>query len=685
MRKYHILLLAALFYTSITALGQEETEIDKIVRDLLEDMAIDGRLSENGDEAQDLYELAEKKIDLNSATADELRSIHVLTESQVQSIIYERSRLGAFSSILDLLMLPEFDEWFVERLAKFVKYDDPAEKKRKNYLKGEFLSRITMQTPKSCGFDTIVKSPYVGEPYKLLLRNKLTLSDIMTAGFVAESDMGEPICSHGVRFTDFTSGFLSYKNNRNGLARAIIGHYNAHVGQGLGLWTGFCADQTSVQVTLDRRSENITPTLSAAESGYLRGGACMLVHNQSYLTLLYSWTDEDASMIKMGNDTTEREAEYVQSVQRDGYHRTEGEINGRNNIEVKVLGVYASQGFRLGKIGIGGNRWNCSTALNKGEQLYRLNYPNGKDITTYHADYRLIFPRVKLYGEIALQETDNRSIAVMNGIDVALAGGSYMTIAYRDFGRHYYAAVQNPFSRWSQPSGERGLYMGLQTSPVRQLSVLTTINLYRNRWLTYRCKFPSDGYKIRLNATYAINQNSDITFKLRIDNNDISLSGNQYKKEREHRISYKGQYEASPLEMIRFKGAIEQVHYRKGEGDASIGWWFSQEIRWKMEKWRKMSVTGYMAHFDTRDYNSRVYAYMPDMLYSMSTPAYSGRGVVLLGQISINPIKNLSISARVKRLRYLDREEIGSGNEKTYGDGRTEWKIQLRYKLYNSL
>lgn len=684
MKRNILIIIATVFTIVSVGNAQEEADIDMIVRDLLEDMAIDGRLSENGDEAQDLYELAEKKIDINSATADELRSIHVLTESQVQSIIYERSRVGAFNSVLDLMMMPEFDEWFVTRLARFIKYDDPAEKHQRHYLKGEFLSRVAIQTPKAAGFDTIVKSPYVGEPLKLLSRNKLSLDDKLTVGFVAESDMGEPICSHGVSLTDFTSGFLSYKNNHNGIARAVIGHYHIHIGQGLGVWTGFSTDQTSVQASIDRRTEIINPTLSAAESGYLRGGACMLVHNKSYLTLYSSWTDNDATMLTMSNDTIE-ESEYVQTIQKDGYHRTQKEIEGRNNVETKLSGVYASQGFYLGKIGVGANKWRCSVPLSNGDQLYRLNYPSVEDIVTYHTDFRLIYPRVKIYGEGALQDTRKKGLAVICGIDLALAGGSYLTIAYRDFSRNYYAAVQNPYSRWAQPSGERGMYMAMQTSPVRKLEVLTSINLYSNRWLTYRCMFPSDGYKIRLNAKYAINKNAEVAIRVRIDDNDISSSANQYKKEREHRISYKMHYESAPLPIVRFKGAVEQIHYRKGEREASIGWWFSQELKIKAENMSNLSATLYVAHFDTDDYNSRIYAYMPDMLYSMSTPAYSGKGVIAIGQLGINPVSNLTLTARVKRLRYLDREEIGTGNEKTSGAGRTEFKIQLRYKLFHRL
>lgn len=678
--RFLFLLVTLYIFGADVLYAQVESDIDLAIRDLLEDMAIDGRLSESGEEAQVLQELSDKKIDINSASADELRSIHVLTESQVQSIIYERSRLGSFNSVLDLLLLPEFDEWFVSRLAHFIKYEDEAEKKKSLFLKGDFLSRITILSPKPIGFTHDVKSPYLGAPLKLLSRNKLTVNDVWTVGVVGESDLGEPISSHGISLTDFTSAFVSYRKNGNGITRAVIGHYNAHVGQGLGLWSGFAANQTSVQASLDRSVEAISPSLSASEANFLRGAACTIVHNRSYLTLFGSLTDNDASVIEV--DTADI---FIQSIQTDGYHRTQSELSGRNNVSVQLCGVYAVQGFEMGKVGIGLNRWSSSKALYNEDKIYRINYPDVDNITTYHADYRLIFPRVKFYGEAALQKTNDNALALMSAVDFALSGGSYVSLAYRDFSRKYYAVVQNPYSRWTQPSGERGLYIGLQISPIRNLSLLTNVNMYSNRWLTYRCNVPSDGHKIQIKATYSPTQNSQIFLRLRVDNNDATLSSKNYIKQLEHRVSYKVQYQIMPLPVIRFKGAAEFIHHRIGDGSTSSGLWLSQEVKVELERWRLLRATLFLAHFDTDDYNSRVYAYLPDVLYSMSTPSFSGRGVLAIGQLSINPVNNFSVDVRIKALRYLDRDVIGTGNEQTHGPKRTELKLQLRYKLFHRM
>lgn len=683
MEKIAILLFLMSLLTMKTVKAQEENILEEVVRDLLEDMAIDGRLSENGEEAEDLYAIADNKLDINSASADELRSLHVLKETQIQKVIEERNKTGAFTSTLDLLMLDEFDEWLVERLKHFIKVEDEVDAAKSKKIKGEFVLRAGCQIQEAKGYTTEAKNQYLGKPMKLLSRNKIEINEVYSLGFVSESDAGEPIGKYGITITDFLSGYFSYKKNKNGLARAIIGHYHAHVGQGLGLWTGFSADNTSLQSSLDKNAEPVSPTLSASEYGYLRGVAGTLVHNKSYLTLFVSHTDNDASIFRGEADSSHV---WIQTIQADGYHRTKTEIEGRNNVSLMAGGGYASQGFNGetigGKVGVGINKWHSTKALYNDDKLYRINYPNTGDIVTLHADHRIMFSRVKMYGEVAYQISEVKALAVMQAMDLALRGGSYLTIGYRSFGKHYYAAIQSPWSRWSQPSSEEGLYIGMQASPHADVTLLASANIYKNKWLTYKCQSPSSGHKFRINLSYTPVKWNEITLRVRMDGNEVTSAAANHRLQQEKRVSYKLQYQSSPAGWVRFKGGIEFIHYRKEREASSDGVWLSQEFKLAIDKLCKMRVTLYIAHFDTDDYNSRVYAYMPDVLYTMSTPMFSGRGVVAMGQTTLNPHPDLSVSLRVKHVRYLDRNKIGTGNEEVDGSRKSEVKVQLRYKLF---
>src|SRR5687767_1819649 len=62
---------------------------------------------------EDLYEnllqLTAHAIDLNKASAEELRFLKVLTESQINGLLRYRSENGNFISIYELQSIPEFD------------------------------------------------------------------------------------------------------------------------------------------------------------------------------------------------------------------------------------------------------------------------------------------------------------------------------------------------------------------------------------------------------------------------------------------------------------------------------------------------------------------------------------------------------------------------------------------------
>src|SRR5690606_4780230 len=77
---------------------------------------------------EELYEnmalLLANKINLNTATAEALRFLNLLTEQQVQSLLEYRSETGALLSVYELQAVPEFDAATIQKIISFVKVDD---------------------------------------------------------------------------------------------------------------------------------------------------------------------------------------------------------------------------------------------------------------------------------------------------------------------------------------------------------------------------------------------------------------------------------------------------------------------------------------------------------------------------------------------------------------------------------
>jgi hypothetical protein len=101
-----------------------------------------------------------------------------------------------------------------------------------------------------------------------------------------------------------------------------------------------------------------------------------------------------------------------------------------------------------------------------------------------------------------------------------------------------------------------------------------------------------------------------------------------------------------------------------------------QDIQFGREKWR---LTGRMALFDTDDFDSRLYAFENNVLWTFAIPAFSGRGIrnYLVGQYQISP--KLTAYLRIARTTYTDREEISSGLQTITGNTQTETSLLLRY------
>lgn len=673
------LTVIALCTAFVCATAQNNEDGTSYVNQLLEEMATDGVLTEDfTEDASELISLTEDKLDINTATLEQLRKLFFLSEQQIETIVSHRDRLGPYMSDVELLTLPSFRRKDVMRLLHFAEVI-PTNKKVKRYSKAKLniIARAQRTFPKMKGFiakNDTTPAAFLGSEYKTLLRISGTIGEDWKGGIVAESDAGEPMFSHGITATDFLSGYASYTPRDKFIRKAILGHYSARYGQGLGLWTGFSADMSSVQSSIMRNGTGVSGNLSASESGYLRGAAIALGNTDWRFDLYGSHTDNDVSVVTLVDTTDERS--YASTIQTDGYHRTASELAGRNNFQQMLFGGYVQRTMMRTNIGLGYNHWQGSMPLgNKGE-LYKLYYPSGKTLGTAHADYKLRQGQVALYGELAYQTTG--AWAGMQGIDINLNGGS-LTIAYRNFSNKYYAINQNPFSKSGNPSGETGLYLGMVFTPLSHLEVLANVNVYRNRWLQYQKPAPTHGYKARATFNYNIDRRNTLSLKIRHDNYEDSDLDNRTQIEDTKRTGVKFTWATAPNASLKFKTTIEDVRYRQ-DNRKSDGFWASEDVTVKIHE-DKASISFQLAHFDTDDYYSRIYATQPDVLYSMTMPSYSGRGVATIGNGHVELTDFLDMWLWGSYVRYYDRESIGSSYNTIDSRHKIDVKLQFRVKL----
>lgn len=676
--RLHIAVFIA-FACTLSLSAQEVGSADDVTTlaaELLAEMVADGNISdETSADVSEIADIINNPLDLNSVTTEDLNKVIVLTDRQINGIINYRNANKKFETLQELLFVDGFDYSNALTLQKL--FCIRPLQIASNKINNELLSRVQFVLPKQKGFfpkNDTTPPPYLGKPFSLLVRNKAEYQH-WQVGFTAESDMGEPMFSEDISLTDFTSAYLQYKNERSLLRQVIVGHFFAQYGEGLGLWTGFAPNSSTIETSISRRNTALRPTLSANESDYLRGVALSLRHLPFRADFFLSHTDNDASILSSKDSLS---ADRAQSIQTDGYHRTQSEIASRHNISQILAGGYLFYSARNTSIGLGGNHWHGSRSLGKDDDLYKLFRPQTDNITTIHANVKGYYSIVSVYGEMTWQSTD--ALAGTCGLDLNFENNISMTLAFRKFGNRYYCIKQNPYSRASQPGGETGFYVALSAYPFAKTSLLANVDVYRNIWLEYQKPFPHNGYKTMLKIVHQINNYNTLTLRMRFEEKEKASQHDNNKYATLRKTYLRCQWETQPATFFKLRTTLEKSHCREIGGTSSDGFWLGQEFRLSFTE-PKCGTSLLIAHFDTDNYDSRIYTSLPNMPYAMSFPSFSDKGFVIVGLLKWSPCQWLNMWAHVNHVRYSERQTMSSGNNLIDVPYKTEIKLQAILKL----
>ena len=94
-----------------------------------------------------------------------------------------------------------------------------------------------------------------------------------------------------------------------------------------------------------------------------------------------------------------------------------------------------------------------------------------------------------------------------------------------------------------------------------------------------------------------------------------------------------------------------------------------------------INLSARFAWFFTESYNSRIYAYEDDLLYTFSVPAFSGKGFRGYLNLKYSLGEKMDFWFKVGHTLYKDRETISSGYNEISGKNKTEVKFQFRLKI----
>ncbi len=640
---------------------------------------------------EDLYEnlaqLFSNQADLNAVTEEQLRSIFILNESQIQSFLTYRSEAGPFLSVYELQNIEGFTQDVIQKLSPFVMVPDAAMSFNKNLFKRILTEKNnyliirydrTLEEKKGYKETTSPSGKYIGSPDRLYTRFQTRRTGDFSLGFTTEKDAGEKIVwsptkkQYGVDFVSFHVQVM----NKGKIKNLVLGDFQAQFGQGLVLGSAFGIGKNAEAVTTVRRGNlGFLPYTSVYEARYLRGAA--ISYSLSKRLTLHGMISSRWRDGSIKQDTTEGDYDFISSLQLTGLHRTTSELANRNSVQEKNIAGVINYKYKTLDAGILIHHTQFSIPLVPTSNIYNTFYFQGSENTNAGFFLNYSWKNFSFFSEGA--RTIDKGIGGIAGIIGSITSALDVSLLFRKFDRNFHSFYSNALAENTTPQNETGIYWGWKYVFNKKYSFSGYFDLFQFPWLRYRSYTRSDGnewlarFNYKPTKTISVFLQAREETKVRNNSTDTNLYLTDPGTKRNYWINV--DYQINP--HLTFKTRAQFSTYSVAD-HKSNGIVLLQDVTWNSGKF---SVSGRYALFDTDDYDNRLYIYEKDVWLAFSFPAYYGVGVrnYLVFQYSVS--KRVDIWLRWAHIRFTDQETIGSGGETIEGNIRNDVKFQTRIRL----
>ncbi len=627
---------------------------------------------------EDLENLAENPININATNATELSRLYILNTIQINRLLNYLKNYGPAYSIFEMQTIEGINREVLEKIEPFIYFGvttaaDQSLRDELKYAKHNLLLRGLGSLQKARGYKLNDQGniPYEGNRFRYYTRYNFTSDDRISAGLTAEKDAGEAFFKgsnkHGF---DYYSGHLRFKPK--GIFENIsLGDFMVRAGQGLVLWQGHTSGKSENVLGIPKKGQGIRSYTSVDENSYFRGIATKIRLGRSQLSLFYSHKNVDANIVDSDSST------HFTSLQTSGYHRTQNEINDEKSIKnYNTGGVYTWNSNNL-ELGITFVYQHFNKSYTPVTHLYNHFRFRGKENYTGGINYLFSKGKYQVFGEAALSKSKGRGF--VQGAVAHLNDQLGFSVLFRHFDKNYQALWANTFAEGSNISNESGLYFGTRFLPAKFVAISAYSDIYRSDWINFSTAGPSVNWDIfiQTNLRFSDKINVYIRFKneekqqkIKDDKRYVNLP------ERLQKTRLHFQYKAS--ETFTFKTRLEHVYYRgkSPENDFLI----FQDLQYSSMN-RLFKLSARLAYFTTESYESRIYAYENDLLYTFSIPAYYGQGLRTYLNLSYKLTHKIQCWLKLANTHWTDRNSISSGYNEIEGSNKTELKFQLRLKF----
>jgi len=654
---------------------------ENLIEEVLEDLSVNNDINNSvnslnwENELEELSNRLQEPVNLNSATREQLEQFPFLSDIQIEHLLAYIYIHGQMETIYELQLVEELDRQTIQYLLPFVCIkainNEPAFrwktmlKDAGRYGKNEVLTRLDIPFYKRKGYEHTYLGPSVYNSVKYTFRYR----DQLYAGGVAEKDAGEPFAALHNRYGyDYYSFYLLLQNCGR-LKSLAVGNYRLSFGQGLVMSTDYLMGKTIYASSFNNRSTGIKRHSSTDEYNYFRGVATTVALTKRLsVSAFYSHRNMDGVV-------TDGE---ITSVYKTGLHRSRKEADKKNLLTSQLTGgnvSYQQNHIRLGITGV----------------YYVFNRPYEPELTGYSKynihgnhfynlgiDYAYRWRRFSFQGETAIGK---QGWASLNRLQYSPVQDIQFILIHRFYSYDYWAMYAHSFGEGSTVQNEQGYYVGLETTPFSHWRFFVSFDLFSFPWKKYRINKPSRGTDGLIQATFTPRTNLSMYLKYRYKQKERDLTGSKGTLTLpifHHQLRYRLNYSLN--DVFSSRTTLDYNHFHSQDRAATKGYQVTQMISSQLP-WTRLFADVQGSYFCTDDYDSRVYVSEKGLLYTFYTPSFQGRGFRCAVRLRYELNKHWLFITKFGETIYLNRNEIGSGNDLIYGNKKADIQMQLRIKF----
>ncbi len=656
-----------------------------------------------------LTRFREHPINLNHTNKEELASLQLLNDIQINNLLTHTEKTGKLITIYELQGIEGFDMQTIQKILPYVRVTDNFNTAnftiKEMFRSGQnmVMLRYGQILEKQTGFAPIdsaalYKSPnsrYIGTPQKLYARYRFTYGTNISWGITGEKDQGETFFKNDQRFNypwynqslkgnlgtgfDFYSAHF-YMHNIKFIKSLAIGDYQVTFGQGLTAWSSYAFGKSANIMAAKKSALGIHPYTSVDENKFLRGAAATVGFLKYFeATGFFSRKHVDANI----SDTLANgDIAAISALETTGYHTTPAEIADRHSLLQTIYGGNLSYKGRQLTVGLTAVKYQLDNDFNRSLSYYNQFEFSSKQNFNAGIDYNYIFHNFNFFGEEA--RSQNGGMAFLNGVLISLDDRLSLTVLHRNYQRNYQNLLSSGFAENTTAENEKGLYFGTIAKP----SNTTTITAYYDRfefpWLKYQVDAPSKGNDYVAQFNYTPNKKVDMYVRFRerdkeqnsastdaVINYLIPLQENNYR----FNISY------SILPDVKLKNRVELIKYKLGDKKTENGYLIYQDVTYN-KIGKPLSFTLRYALFQTDGYNSRIYSMESDVPGSYSIPAFYDRGSRFYIILDYMITRKIEFWLRYSQTFYDNTSVISPGAlTEIQGNTKSEVRAEVRFKF----